>query len=247
MALTSSGAISMGDMRTEFGMSGAISMSDLYRGGSNVITSKLTQLSSVSHSGGVNSDGYGGERYWNGNFESPTTTNINVTYGYIRGGATPAAAITNASPGHVASDFASTIFYSIRSSQNGANTNSPVTYTLVFPLAGTYHLMAYDYESNGSMSLSGASSGNFSVTVPYRSFMRKTFATIANDTITIVHDIGDVSGSGGGENIASLFTIDTSSQADGAWHSSGRTITGLNTGVPASGTIDFDDFYGATG
>ena len=32
MALTGSGTISMGDMRTEFGVSGAISMSDLYRG-----------------------------------------------------------------------------------------------------------------------------------------------------------------------------------------------------------------------
>ena len=31
MALQSSGAISMGDMRTEIGTSGAISMSDLYR------------------------------------------------------------------------------------------------------------------------------------------------------------------------------------------------------------------------
>ena len=36
MTLQSSGAISMGDMRTEFGVSGAISMSDLYRGGSEV-------------------------------------------------------------------------------------------------------------------------------------------------------------------------------------------------------------------
>lgn len=36
MALTGSGTISMDDMRTEFGISGAISMSDLYRGGSEV-------------------------------------------------------------------------------------------------------------------------------------------------------------------------------------------------------------------
>ena len=40
MALTSSGAISMNDMRTEFGISGAISMDDLYRGGSEVPSSK---------------------------------------------------------------------------------------------------------------------------------------------------------------------------------------------------------------
>ena len=40
MALTGSGTISMDDMRTEFGISGAISMSDLYRGGSEVSTFK---------------------------------------------------------------------------------------------------------------------------------------------------------------------------------------------------------------
>ena len=39
MALQGSGAISMDDMRTEFGISGAISMSDLYRGGSEVPSS----------------------------------------------------------------------------------------------------------------------------------------------------------------------------------------------------------------
>tara|TARA_R100000995_G_C3460688_1_gene112958 strand:+ start:372 stop:1016 length:645 start_codon:yes stop_codon:yes gene_type:complete len=47
MALQSSGAISMGDMRTEFGISGAISMSDLYRGGSEVPSS------ATSNSGGT--------------------------------------------------------------------------------------------------------------------------------------------------------------------------------------------------
>ena len=53
MALTSSGTISMGGMRTEFGISGAISMSDLYRGGSEVPTTKeITDgISSVSDSG----------------------------------------------------------------------------------------------------------------------------------------------------------------------------------------------------
>ena len=34
MTLQSSGSISMDQMRTEFGISGSISMSDLYRGGS---------------------------------------------------------------------------------------------------------------------------------------------------------------------------------------------------------------------
>ena len=39
MALPASGnSISMDQMRTEFGISGAISMSDLYRGGSEVPT-----------------------------------------------------------------------------------------------------------------------------------------------------------------------------------------------------------------
>ena len=63
MTLQSSGAISMGDMRTEFGISGSISMSDLYRGGSEVpTTAELTNaISSVSDSGYGNS-GYS-QRY----------------------------------------------------------------------------------------------------------------------------------------------------------------------------------------
>ena len=64
MALQSSGAISMSEIRTEFGMSGSISMSTLYRGGSNVPTEKtlIDAITSVSNSG-FGYIGYGGVRY----------------------------------------------------------------------------------------------------------------------------------------------------------------------------------------
>ena len=38
------GAVSFDDIRTEFGMSGAISYADLYRGGSNVRAKAVTTM-----------------------------------------------------------------------------------------------------------------------------------------------------------------------------------------------------------
>ena len=72
MTLQSSGAISMNDMRTEFGISGAISMSDLYRGGSEVPSTKeiTDAISSVSYSG-VSSATLGySQRYMYGNLHT---------------------------------------------------------------------------------------------------------------------------------------------------------------------------------
>ena len=50
MALQSSGAISVSDMRTEFGLSGAVSFSNLYRGG-NVIRNNYGNNASVPQNG----------------------------------------------------------------------------------------------------------------------------------------------------------------------------------------------------
>ena len=88
MALTSSGTISMSDMRTEFGISGAISMSDLYRGGSEVPSTKeITDgISSVSYSGVSGATlGYS-ERYMYGNlhtYSGSLGAGGNWAYGFI--------------------------------------------------------------------------------------------------------------------------------------------------------------------
>ena len=64
MTLQSSGAISLDQIRTEYGISGAVSMNQLYRGGSHVDATKtLTDaLSSVSNTG-YGFAGYGGDTY----------------------------------------------------------------------------------------------------------------------------------------------------------------------------------------
>ena len=49
MALQSSGAISMSEIRSEIGISGAISMSDLYRGGSEFPTEKRSNCCNIKH------------------------------------------------------------------------------------------------------------------------------------------------------------------------------------------------------
>ena len=72
MTLQSSGSISMDQMRTEFGISGSISMSDLYRGGSEVPSTKeiTDAISSVSYSG-VSSATLGySQRYMYGNLHT---------------------------------------------------------------------------------------------------------------------------------------------------------------------------------
>ena len=64
MTLQSSGAISLDQIRTEYGISGAVSMNQLYKGGTYVDSTKaLTDaLSSVSNTG-YGFPGYGGVIY----------------------------------------------------------------------------------------------------------------------------------------------------------------------------------------
>ena len=108
MALTGSGTISMSDMRTEFGISGAISMSDLYRGGSEVPTSVNTTCTVSEVSNVLCGDGYSGARANHGNAASPCgATARSENYGYFRGGVTPSGSISWTSPinGHVDNTF----------------------------------------------------------------------------------------------------------------------------------------------
>ena len=66
MALPASGnSISMDQMRTEFGVSGAISMSDLYRGGSEVPSSVNTTVTVSEVANILLGAGYGSGHRWN--------------------------------------------------------------------------------------------------------------------------------------------------------------------------------------
>lgn len=61
MAVPSSGAVSLADIRSEFGQSGSISMSQLYRGGS-VVPNNYTNTSSVPTSGAIDMADFRGVR-----------------------------------------------------------------------------------------------------------------------------------------------------------------------------------------
>ena len=90
MTLQSSGSISMDQMRTEFGISGAISMSDLYRVNTSsefpTAKERTDAISSVSYSGVSGATlGYS-ERYMYGNlhtYSGSLGAGGNWAYGFI--------------------------------------------------------------------------------------------------------------------------------------------------------------------
>ncbi len=150
MTLQSSGAISMGDMRTEFGISGAISMSDLYRGGSEVpTTAELTNaISSVSDSGYGNS-GYS-QRYNVGNLNTASfVSGYTFQYGYLFNNQAASSSIqSNATyimNGASVSSTFDTIMTMFGTSASGQSKS--FVHDITFARAGTYYVWGYDLDN----------------------------------------------------------------------------------------------------
>ena len=236
MTLQSSGAISMGDMRTEFGVSGAISMSDLYRGGSEVPSTKeLTNaISSVSDSGYGNS-GYS-QRYNVGNLNTSSfVSGYTFQYGYLFNNQAASSSIqsnaTYINNGASVSTQYDTIMTMFGTS--GSGQTKSLVHNITFSRAGTYYVWGYDLDSFGTITVSGANSGNISATSLSNSYVLKaTIGVSANQTVTIT--MGN-----SGEKIVFGFNISTSNSTQ-----TDKTIS-VNSSVPASGAIDFADLYGA--
>tara|TARA_Y100001938_G_C8000032_1_gene384199 strand:- start:152 stop:886 length:735 start_codon:yes stop_codon:yes gene_type:complete len=243
MTLQSSGAISMGDMRTEFGISGAISMSDLYRGGSEVpTTAELTNaISSVSDSGYGNS-GYS-QRYNVGNLN---TSNFGTGYyggafpfqfGYLINNQAASSSIQNSSASYIMNGSAKNatfdnIMFMQGTSASGQSKN--FVHNITFARAGTYYVWGYDLDGFATISVSGANSGNITAVQNSSTYtVRSTMGVSANQTVTITI-------TNSGERIVFGFTISTSNSTH-----LDKTIS-ANTGVPSSGTIAFSDLYGAS-
>lgn len=147
MTLQSSGAISIGDLRTEFdGGTGAISLGDFYRGGSRVPTSSTT--TGVAASGAINI----------GSFYSKRNA-LDVTYEIIGGGGGGGGGTANRpaqngyhEPSAIAGDT------------GGTSTIKQGTTTLVSAPGGTYgigattaYMSGRDYfGTNGTASYYGA-------------------------------------------------------------------------------------------
>ena len=237
MTLQSSGSISMDQMRTEFGISGAISMSDLYRGGSEVpTTAELTNaISSVSDSGYGNS-GYS-QRYNVGNLNTASfVSGYTFQYGYLFNNQAASSSIqsnaTYINNGASVSTQYDTIMTMFGTS--GGGQSKSLVHNITFARAGTYYVWGYDLDNFGTITVSGANSGNISSTSLSNSYVLKaTIGVSASQTVVITV-------ANAGEKIVFGFTISTSNSTH-----NDKTIS-ANTGVPSSGTIAFSDLYGAS-
>ena len=240
MALQSSGAISMSEIRSEIGTSGAISMSDLYRVNSSSefpTTKELTNaISSVSDSGYGNS-GYS-QRYNVGNLNTASfVSGYTFQYGYLFNNQAASSSIqSNATyinnQGSVSTQYDSimTMF-----GTSGGGQSKSLVHNITFARAGTYYVWGYDLDNFGTITVSGANSGNISATSLSNSYVLKaTIGVSASQTVAITI-------ANAGEKIVFGFNISTSSST-----SLDKTIT-VNSGVPSSGTISFSDLYGAEG
>ena len=240
MALQSSGAISMSEIRSEIGTSGAISMSDLYRVNSSSefpTTKELTNaISSVSDSGYGNS-GYS-QRYNVGNLNTASfVSGYTFQYGYLFNNQAASSSIqSNATyimNGASVSSTFDTIMTMFGTSASGQSKS--FVHNITFARAGTYYVWGYDLDGFGTVAVSGANSGNISATSVGSSYaLKATIGVSASQTVTITM-------ANSGERIVFGFNISTSSSTQ-----TDKTIT-VNSGVPSSGTISFSDLYGAEG
>ena len=242
MALTSSGTISMSDMRTEFGISGAISMSDLYRGGSEVPDEVNTTVTVSEVAKIITGYGYSGARYNHGNTATSTSPNTGADYGYWRGGVAHAS-------GPSYTDYYTNYTFFYNSSWTSGTAPPDTVFDLTFSHTATYYYQTFSYElTNGTFHV-GTSS----------------------DDDSLVDDVLGSSGSGAGPvtrtgsfsatagsavrvsvkmpfvltpNYSCIYNqvaINTGSSGSGS-----RALS-VNSGVPSSGTISFSDLYSSIG
>ena len=248
MALPVSGnSISMDQMRTEFGMSGAISMSDLYRGGSEVPATGNTTCTVSEVANVLCGDGYTGARANHGNAASPCgATARSQNFGYFRGGVTPSSSISWSDDGSVHSTF----FYTASYYTNPAPPETVLD--LTFSHTATYHYTTSSFElPNGTFKIGTSSDDDSQVSDTLGSSgsgaasvaRRGTFSATAGTPVRISIKLPYVISSGVHSNIFNAVYINTADSSEPASHI--RSLT-VNTGVPASGTISFSDLYGAT-
>ena len=254
MTLQSSGSISMDQMRTEFGISGAISMSDLYRGGSEVPSTKeITDgISSVSYSGVSGATlGYS-ERYMYGNlhtYSGGLGAGGTWAYGFMYNNLALSSVfdtrlINNGGitgSNYVSGGHADHILFHMGTSASSQTITEIVTATM--GRAGTYYVLGATSGTtyapqNGHVGIEVDTGSGFS-----------TVYTLAPQTTTLTSrytfnaSVGDkirITLKGFREEISRYYYLSTSNSAQD------KTLS-VNTNVPASGAIDFADLYGAEG
>ena len=217
MALQGSGAISMDDMRTEFGISGAISMSDLYRGGSEVPSSATSNQGGTITPSALSGGGTVGE---SGGYNTTTVTalpqtlasgdsfvtnnNIQFFVNTQNGGGFSGASVeiffSNSGGSKVGSALASDTILSSNSFSGSRTTNNVLGSATISNQVGATHLA---YKVNGG----------------YAQFQQEN--TVAQSSISA----GNIT-----------FTQNRTSNVN----------TGVPDGTSGNETISFSDLYGAT-
>ena len=256
MALQSSGAISMSDIRSEIGTSGAISMSDLYRvnTSSEFPTQKeiTNAISSVSYSGVSGATlGYS-QRYMYGNlhtYSGGLGAGGLFAYGFMYNNLALSSVFNSilinnggiTGSNYVSGGYADHILFHMGTSASSQTITETVTATM--GRAGTYYVLGATggttyAPQNGHLGIEVDTGSGFS-----------TVYTLAPQTTTLTSrytfnaSVGDkirITLKGFREEIARYYYLSTSSSA------ADKTAT-INTGVPSSGAISFSDLYGAEG
>ena len=179
MALQSSGAISMGDMRTEFGISGAISMSDLYRGGSEVPSSATSNSGGTITKAALSGSASGSSAGYNTTTVEalPTTiaagdtyaTNSNITsfVNTQNGGGFSGAAtqifFSNSSGTIVGSSLFSDVISSSNSFSGSRSTAVSLSATVASNMVGAPHF-AYNVNGGGAQFMGESTTNSSSLT-----------------------------------------------------------------------------------
>ena len=274
MPLQSSGAISMNDMRSEFGISGSISMSQLYRGGSYVDTeqSRTDLISSVSDSG-FGQGGYS-KRFNYGNLNNwsfSTSGNPPQNYyggrfifqmGYLYNGQTGSSDLQSLNSSNAGGtrteanyymyngaaknyDSGAVLYYACT---HGMSSSSPHTLNVTFAVAGTYYIFAGQPNA-----------------YPYDQGYRYSISGASSGNVTNKYAYGYLEGNTAGSfgvngstitvtaNQTVTFTMLQTSQSIQQFLSISTKntqwnsrVAQVNTSVPGSGQISFSQLYGAT-
>lgn len=250
MGLTSdtNQSMSMNDMRTEFGITGSISMNQLYRGGAEVPASVNTTCTVSEVQNVLCGDGYVNDRANHGNAASPCgATSRNFNHGYFRGGVTPSGSISWSIDGSVNNTF----FYN--SSWNSTNNPPETIVDLTFSHTATYYTYTHSYQSAlghfkvgtgtdmSNLQVNQILQGSGTDPVPRYDSFSATAGTAVRVSIQLPYNIE----SGVRRNIGNTVSINT-----GSSNSSSRALS-VNSTVPdgTSGneTISFSNFYGVIG
>ena len=256
MALQSSGAISMSEIRSEIGTSGAISMSDLYRVNENSefpTQKEITNaISSVSYSGVSGATlGYS-QRYMYGNlhtYSGGLGAGGLFAYGFMYNNLALSSVFNSilinnggiTGSNYVSGGYADHILFHAGTSASSQTITETVTATM--GRAGTYYVLGATggttyAPQNGHLGIEVDTGSGFS-----------TVYTLAPQTTTLTSrytfnaSVGDkirITLKGFREEIARYYYLSTSSSA------ADKTAT-INTSVPSSGAISFSDLYGAEG